>query len=52
MIDRRVVDHQIDDDANAEGVRVIGKGDEIAKRAMFIVDAVVIADVVPVVTIW
>jgi hypothetical protein len=31
MIDRGVIDHQVNDDANAERVRVVGERDEIAK---------------------
>ena len=50
-IDRRVVDDEIDDDADAERVGVIHELDEVAERAVLVVDAVVVGDVVAVVAI-
>ena len=44
-----MVEHQVDDDPNAALLGALGEFDEIAERAVALVDAVVIADVVAVV---
>jgi hypothetical protein len=51
MLDGRVVDHEIDDDAHAERVAVVHELDEIARGAVLGMHAVVIGDVVAVVAV-
>ena len=50
MLVGRVVDDQVDDDADAECARLVRELDEIAQVTVSRVDAVVVADVVAVVT--
>ncbi len=49
MLVRRVVDDEIDDDANAALVRLVCELHEVAERAEALVDRGVVADVVAVV---
>ena len=46
-----MVDDEIDDHADAERLRVIHEVDEVAERAVLVVDAVVVGDVVAVVAV-
>ena len=50
-VDRRVVDDQIDDDADAERLGVVHEVHEVAERTVLFVDAVVVGDVVSVVAV-
>ncbi|MGY3078449.1 hypothetical protein ACVWZZ_004857 [Bradyrhizobium sp. LM6.10] len=49
MLVRGVVDHEVDDDADAALLAAMGEFDEIAQRAVTGIDAVIVGDVVAVV---
>jgi hypothetical protein len=51
VIDGRVIGHEVDDDADAERLRVVREGDEVAERAVLVRHAVVVAHVVAVVPV-
>ena len=50
VVFRRVVDDEVCDDANAQRAGVVHELDEISERAVFVVHAVVVRDVVAVVS--
>ncbi len=50
-VDRRVVDDQVDEHADAERLGVLHERDEVAERPMLVVDAVEVGNVVAVVAI-
>src|SRR5690606_30996121 len=52
MLDRRVVDNQINNDANAIITRRMHKLDKIAERAEAGIDRVIVSDVVAIVAVW
>jgi len=50
-VNRRVIDDEIDDDADAERLRVVYEVDEVAEAAVLVMNVVEIGDVVAVVAI-
>ena len=50
MLIGRVIDDKVDEHADAALLRTVGEIDEIAERAIAVIDAIVVRHVVPVVT--